>query len=171
MSNAFAKHLARISSDEFYSNKFRKYKTKKEKTQIKYEEDPTKNEYYNINFTLEELAAALKTSNKSAPGEDRINFEMISHLSEKAKLYLLKLYNNLWNKGEFIKEWKTAMVVPLPKPGKDPGNISNYRPVSLTSCLCKTYEKMVNLRLTWVLRDQKVITQMQFGSIKNRSTL
>ena len=30
---------------------------------------------------------------------------------------------------------------------------------------------MVNTRLTWVLRDQKIITEMQFGSIKNRSTL
>ena len=124
-----------------------------------------------MNFSIKELAAALKNSNKSAPGEDRINFEMIDHLSEKAKTYLLKLYNNLWKKGECIKEWKTATVIPIPKPGKDPGNITNYRPVSLTSCLCKTFEKMVNLRLTWVLKERKVITEMQFGSIKNRSTL
>ena len=171
MSDAFAKHLAKVSSDEFYSDKFRKHKTEKERNRIYYEEDPNNTESYNINFTPEELAAALKTSNKSAPGEDRINFEMIIHLAEKAKIYLLKLFNHLWNRGEFIKEWKTAMVIPLPKPGKDPGNISNYRPVSLTSCICKTFEKMVNMRLTWVLRDRKVISDMQFGSIKNRSTL
>ena len=63
------------------------------------------------------------------------------------------------------------MVAPIPKPGKDPGNVTNYRPISLTSCLCKTFEKMVNLRLTWVLKDNNIITEMQFGSIKDRSTL
>ena len=171
MSNAFGKHLAKVSSDEFYSNKFRKYKRKKEKIEIKYEEDPNSKEYYNTTFTNEELNAALKASNNSAPGEDKINFEMIKHLSEKARTYLLKLYNSLWIKGEFINEWRTATVVPIPKPGKDPANVTNYRPVSLTSCICKTFEKMVNLRLTWVLRDNKIITEMQFGSIKDRSTL
>ena len=40
-----------------------------------------------------------------------------------------------------------ATVIAIPKPGKDSKNPSNYHPISLTSCLCKTMEGMINTRL------------------------
>ena len=164
-------HLQNISSNKFYNKRFQKYKENVEKKKIKFEEDLEQKEYYNVKFKEEELMEALKTSNDSAPGNDKINFEMIKHLSNKAKTYLLKLYNHLWERKEFIKEWREAIIIPIPKPGKDPSNVTNYRPVSLTSCLCKTFEKMVNARLTWFLKENGIISDIQYGSMKNRSTL
>ena len=171
MSNIIGKHLQEISSDKSYTPKFRKHKEKQEKNKIKFNEDPHQEEYYNVKFTMEEMTAALATSNNSAPGEDNINFEMLKHLSTKSKTYLLEMYNQIWKRKEFINEWRTAIIIPIPKPGKDPSNVNNYRPVSLTSCMCKTFEKMVNARLTWYLKENNIITEMQYGSIKNRSTL
>ena len=171
MCKVIGEHLQGVSSDRFYTENFRKYKEEKERNKIKFTEDPQNEEYYNINFDAEELTAALKSSNNSSPGEDKIDFPMITNLSKKAKVYLIKLYNHLWNKKKFISEWRNATIIPIPKPGKDPGNVANYRPISLTSCLCKTFEKMVNTRLTWYLRENKIISDLQFGSIKNRSTL
>ena len=52
---------------------------------------------------------------------------------------------------DFPTSWRIAIIVPVAKPGKvltDPGS---YRPIALTSCLCKTMERMVNSRLTWYL--------------------
>ncbi|GFO04503.1 hypothetical protein PoB_003100800 [Plakobranchus ocellatus] len=46
--------------------------------------------------------------------------------------------------------WRHSLIleggfeVPIPKPGKDPSDPSNYRPIALTSCLFKTHERMVN---------------------------
>ena len=171
MSKVIGEHLQKISSNSSYTPSFRKYKEEKEKTKINFAEDPLQREYYNEKFTMEELMAALATSKNSAPGEDNIRFEMIKHLSINAKTYLLEVYNHLWKNKEFINEWRTAIIVPIPKPGKDPSNVSNYRPISLTSCLCKTLEKMVNTRLTWYLKENKIISDVQFGSVKNRSTL
>ena len=44
-------------------------------------------------------------------------------------------------------------IIPIPKPGKDPAEPNNYRPIALTSCLYKTLERMINKRLTWFLES------------------
>jgi hypothetical protein len=38
-----------------------------------------------------------------------------------------------------------ANVIPIPKPGKDHSEPSNYRPIALSSCVCKTMERMINV--------------------------
>ena len=55
------------------------------------------------------------------------------------------------------------------KPQKDSAVLSNYRPIALTSCLCKLMEKMVNVRLAWVLEQKDLITSAQCGFRRMRS--
>ena len=57
-------------------------------------------------------------------------------------------------------------MIPVPKPGKDRTDPNNYRPIALTSCLCKI---MINHRLTWFLQDNN-ITKYQCGFQKRKST-
>ena len=64
-----------------------------------------------------------------------------------------------------------AMVIPIPKPGKESKNPANYRPIALTSCICKTIERMVNDRLVWYLEKNKLIATVQSGFRKQRGTL
>jgi Reverse transcriptase (RNA-dependent DNA polymerase) len=56
------------------------------------------------------------------------------------------------------------------KPEKDPTDPGNYRPIALTSCLCKTFEQLINCRLVWFLEKNKVLTVYQSGFRKSRST-
>ena len=58
----------------------------------------------------------------------------------------------------------------MPKPGKDSSDPNNYRPIALTSCLCKTMERMVNNRLMWVLELLGLLASEQCGFRKNGST-
>ena len=72
---------------------------------------------------------------------------------------------------DFPTSWKTAIIISVPKPGMvitDPGS---YRPIALTSCLCKTMEQMVNSRLTWYLERHMVITEHQSGFRRRISTV
>ncbi|GFO49497.1 RNA-directed DNA polymerase from mobile element jockey [Plakobranchus ocellatus] len=67
--------------------------------------------------------------------------------------------------------WREASVVPIPKPGKDPSDPSNYRPIMLTSCLCKTIKRMVNDRIVHVLESRNLLSTVQSNFRKDHSTL
>ena len=54
----------------------------------------------------------------------------------------------------FVSLLCLSLSVYLPKPGKDHLDPSNFRPKALTSCLCKTMERMINARLMWSLESQ-----------------
>ena len=73
--------------------------------------------------------------------------------------------------GIFPETWRQSIIVPTPKSGKDTSNPQNYRPIALTSCLCKTMERMINSRLTWYLETNGLITNMQTGFRKRRGTI
>jgi hypothetical protein len=52
--------------------------------------------------------------------------------------------NDIRETGDMPSIWKLANAMPIPKPGKDLTELSNYRHLALTSCVVKTTETMVN---------------------------
>jgi len=125
---------------------------------------------YNLRFSLAKLSSAIRKAHDSATGPDSIHYQMIKKLPEQTLDTLLRVFNDLWVTGNFPSSWSEATVIPFPKPVKyltDPGN---YRPNALTSCLCKTFERIVNCRLLWFLENNKILTEYQSGFHKNRST-
>ena len=67
--------------------------------------------------------------------------------------------------------WREALVIPIPKPGKDASDPANYRPVALTSCLCMTLERMVNDRLVWFLEKNNLIVDVQSRFRRQHGTI
>ena len=124
---------------------------------------------YNDVFTLHELKHAIKVSRDTSPGIDTVHYQLLKHLPEDSLLLLLYIFNHIWLTQDFPTSWKTAIIIPVPKPGKVLSDPGSYRPIALTSCLCKTMERMVNSRLTWYLERHKVITEHQSGFRRRRS--
>ena len=120
---------------------------------------------------MSELKQALQKSNNSAAGPDEVHYNLLTHLSESVLSVLLKVYNSVWESGTFPPSWREAVVVPIAKAHKDPKNPTNYRPIALTSCLCKTMECMVNAQLMWCLESEGHFSDVQCGFRKNRSTV
>ena len=60
---------------------------------------------------------------------------------------------------------------PHSKPSKDHSDPGNFRPIALTSCLCKTMERMINACLTWSLESQGLLSEKQCGFRKKHSML
>ena len=122
-------------------------------------------------FTLQELEQALKSLKmKRSPGPDKIHNEMIKHLGTCGKKALLHLINTTWETGQLPSAWKNAFIAPILKKDKDPTEPKSYRPISLTSCLGKVCERMVNRRLYWWLEDSNILTEDQAGFRANSRT-
>ena len=49
--------------------------------------------------------------------------------------------------------------------------ILDYRPIALTSCVCKTMDGMINKRFVWFLESNNILSNIQCGFRKNRSTI
>ena len=47
---------------------------------------------------------------------------------------------------------------------------SNYRPVSITSMLCRILEKLVRSQIVKYMQSEKLFSHLQFGILKGRST-
>ena len=95
---------------------------------------------------------------------------MLKHLPASSLQALLGIFNHIWTTGDFHEDWRLATVIPIPKPGKDPAEPTNYRPIALTSCLCKTLERMINKRLIWYLESFNLLSRYQSGFRAGRST-
>lgn len=131
----------------------------------------TGNEPYNRLFSMRELQSALAPRRSSAPGPDSIPYPMLQHLHPTALHFLLDLYNRIWIEGDFPPRWSEATIIPIPKPGKNPLDPSNYRPIALTCTSCKTLEKMVATRLSDFMESRSIYPETQSGFRKFRSTI
>ena len=167
VAEALGKHFADVSSPNNYTEEFRRIRN----SQVAINFSPDNSEEYNAQFSLEELQDALMSTEDSSPGEDGIIYAMIRQLPSDAKLFLLKVINKVWETGILPRSWKISIIIPVQKPHKDPLQPSSYRPIALTSCVCKLMEKMINTRLVWHLESKNLLSPNQFGFRKNRSTL
>ena len=128
-------------------------------------------EYMEQPFNMKELQEVLDDlkTNKS-PGPDQITNDMIKQLGKKAKAAMLDIFNLSWKTGHVPQIWREANMIPIHKKGKDKFKTSSYRPISLTSCVGKVMERMINTRLMWHLETNNLIAKEQAGFRQNRST-
>ena len=167
--NALADNLSRNSSSVFSTDAFASVRKKAEKQTIKCSSDNA--EVYNKPLSMEELRDALRRAHDTSAGPDEIHYQILKHLPDASLLLLLNIFNKIWLSSDFPSDWRKAIVIPIPKPGKDPTNPTNYRPIALTSCICKTMERMINRRLVWYLESHKLLTNVQCGFRSKRSTV
>ena len=67
------------------------------------------------------------------------------------------------------KEWKNAQISAIFKKGNK-SQAKKYRPLSLTSVVCKIMEKLIRLHLINHIKANKLFSRKQCGFIEGRST-
>ena len=67
--------------------------------------------------------------------------------------------------------WNTVMIIPILKPNKDPCFATSYRPISLPSCIFKTFERLIKARLELWLYIEHPLPANQFGFRKTYGTI
>ena len=119
---------------------------------------------------MREYEHALSLTNETSPGADRITYSMLKHAHPTLAQTKVKTFNRIYSENTFPMSWRTAIIIPILKSDKDPTDPTSYRPISLTSCLCKIMKKIINNKLIWYLENNKCINKEQSGFRYNRST-
>ena len=106
-------------------------------------------------------------TNKSM-GPDGIPGLILKTLSDELCQPLCNIFNKSLSEGIVPKEWKCAEVTSIFKKGNrsDPGN---YRPVSLTSIICKVLESFVRDQVMKYMEDNNFFSDCQHGFRRCRS--
>jgi len=83
---------------------------------------------------------------------------------------LTMIYQLSIESGECPSDWKVANVTPIHKKG-DRTDPSNYRPVSLTSQVCKILESLVRKGIIEHMNENYLMSEAQHGFREGRSCL
>ena len=130
-----------------------------------------KTETNDINISRDEVFKALcKLNISKSMGPDCVHPRVLKELAKELTDPLHLLFNKSIKEGKIPDKWKEAKVKPLFKKGRkdQPGN---YRPVSLTSITCKLFETFVRDSLYKHLLDNSILSDLQYGFCKQRSTV
>ena len=111
-----------------------------------------------------------KMKDNKSPGVDGTPPKLLKEIVEQISTPLAKLFNLSLEGGIFPSEWKETNITPLCKK-RSKNKPENYRPVSLTSVICKLLETLIRDHIVEFLVKHKLINTYQHGFLKARSCL
>ena len=118
-------------------------------------------------FSSTKLLSAAST----ATGPDKVAYPMLKHLPHSGMNFLLHIFNLSWSSHTFPSIWKTFSIIPIHKIGKCFDSPAFCRPIWLTSCVSKLFERIILSRLLFFLESNSILSPRQAGFRPGRSTL
>ena len=116
-----------------------------------------------INKVLNALPAKTSTDN------DNLSYKVLKEGGMPVASCLYDLFALSLQSKSIPSAWKIGIVSPIHKGG--PRNIvSNYRPISVTSCCCRVLERIVKNKIVCFLAERNFTTGTQHGFVSRRST-
>ena len=123
-----------------------------------------------VEFSPSDVCVYLQSLDVSkACGPDLIPAFLLKHSADVICHPLSYLFNMSMSTGTLPKDWVCANVVPVYKRG-DKQVPNNYRPISLTSIVIKTMERIIHSKLVLSLEAHHLISAHQYGFRKGFST-
>ena len=117
---------------------------------------------YNIHLSTAEVRTRIqKMKANKATGNDGIHCNLL-RMSPDYDVPLTLLFNHSLHTGTLPQDWRDANITPLHKKGSRT-LVSNYRPVSLTSQVCKLLEKLIIPYLWKHIKTNNIIHCNQHG--------
>ena len=123
----------------------------------------------NINISTEDMTNRLKSLKVGkSPGPDGIHPKLLFESAGQLAYPFKMLFDATMKSGRIPSKWKVAEVRPIFKKGSK-SKAGNYRPVSLTSVVCKLFESFIRDALCSHLTSNDLLSPHQFGFCKGRS--
>ena len=116
---------------------------------------------------VKKILQKLKIS--KSPGPDGLHPRFLRELAPQLCKPLTLIFNNSLRLGKLPTDWKNGQITAIYKKGKK-ACAGNYRPVSLTSVIAKSMEKIIREHTMKYFLNNKLFTNKQFGFLNGRST-
>ena len=124
-----------------------------------------------LTVTTEAFKKCLSTTKKNgAPGTDNVNQKVLSEIDDIVSIPICIIFNKSLHSGEVPTDWKLANVTPVLKKGSRL-LVENYRPISLTSIICKILERLICNVIVAHLTEHNILNSSQHGFVPHRSCL
>ena len=95
---------------------------------------------------------------------------MLKHLPLSGMDFVLHNFNLSWSSHFFPSIWKTSIIT-IHMMGKPLDSPASFRPISLTSCVSKLFERIMLSRPLFFLESNSILSPRQAGFCPGRSTL
>ena len=126
----------------------------------------------NVHFTDNDVRDAIdQLSAKAAAGPDGVLALLLKKCRDSLSRPLTILWKTSLKTGEIPNIFRTAFVTPIHKPSTSRCKAENYRPVSLTSHLIKTFERVLKKSLQNYNEVTLALEDGQHGFRARRSCL
>ncbi|KAM8930700.1 LOW QUALITY PROTEIN: myomegalin-like [Pelodytes ibericus] len=126
-------------------------------------------EIVNRPFEIAEVLKSIKRlKSGKAPGPDGFDATFYKIFADTLAPHLTETFIEFNQQGKIPEEILRCNITPILKPGKDPENVLNYRPISLLNTDYKIYSDILNERLKLGIKE--IIHRDQVGFIPGRSS-
>ena len=112
----------------------------------------------------------IKHFKHKAPGASNIGKRLLQHLPQTAKTVYTNNINKALSMGHYPTYFKQGLITLVEKPGKDPRDPRNSRPITLLEVTGKILERHLNNKLKHHLEHNNILQQHQYGFRAGRGT-
>ncbi len=120
-------------------------------------------------FSYTNVHEQLKRLTSSSPGPDGLSTMLLKSSRLETVEVLTAMFNTFIEKSFVPEQWKCANITPIPKV-QHPREPSDYRPISLTSNLCKTFERILAKHIVRITSHIWSDNE-QYGFLPGKSTM
>lgn len=110
-----------------------------------------------------------KLNENKSQGPDQMHPRVLKELRKQISKPITDIFNKSLMDGKLPSNWKEANITAIFKKGSK-SEAGNYRPVSLTSIIGKTLEKLVRDSIVKHMDKNNLLSNNQFGFVSGRST-
>ena len=154
---------------ELFNNYFKSVFTIEDNSDLPIFEKRTQDTFSTVPFSesvISKYLARLKESTSSGP--DGIHSKLLRECSKSLAKPLKILFTKSMDKSKIPTSWKRANVTPIHKKGSKQ-EITNYRPISLTSVISKVMERIIRDKIITFMETNNLFSIDQHGFRQGKS--
>jgi hypothetical protein len=115
------------------------------------------------------ILKAIEKQKNGSCGPDTVSTRLIKAARLELASSIASLFNNSLKLSFVPTQWKMANIIAIPKV-QHPKTATDYRPIALTSTLCKIFERVIAKHILELTKD-KWDSNKQYGFLPGRNTM